>query len=272
MSDWQDTLNYTRKFHDKLRRFCDPLVHHFGVNDFVFQKETKGGLSQGIGLNRNWITYYYAEGMYLLNPLSSHPNLHQEGVILVDDRIDQSAKKLLENASLKFGIHHKLIISVKVSDGTEFYTFGLTTSHALQIMKFFNEMSLIKAFIKEFKERFKTEILGMNDYGVDVRTLKGAAYQKLSFDLFPQPLEKHEFLNQIGIKPPENPLTKKEIAIVKYFLKGLSAPKIANELIISSRTVEHHLERIKDKLNCFTKAELIQKIQHFDSIGYLNLN
>lgn len=60
-------------------------------------------------------------------------------------------------------------------------------------------------------------------------------------------------------------------AVVKQLIKGFFASKIADQLYLSPRTVEHHLERIKDKYDCMTKAELIQKVQKLDSYGYLTL-
>ncbi len=102
-------------------------------------------------------------------------------------------------------------------------------------------------------------------------TLKGAAYQKLPFELFPQHVDRENFLEKLGLDIPKS-LTQKELNVLKHLVSGKSASKIADQLLISSRTVEHLLERIKDKLDCSNKAELIQKIHNLDSFGYLNLH
>lgn len=100
--------------------------------------------------------------------------------------------------------------------------------------------------------------------------LKGNAYQKSPLDLPSQHEERLSFLKKIGIEIPEKHLTKKEILVIKHLVQGLSASKIAQALVISPRTVEHHLERIKDKLDCDSKSELIQKVQEIDFLSCLD--
>lgn len=52
-------------------------------------------------------------------------------------------------------------------------------------------------------------------------------------------------------------LSKQEKLCVNYFLKGLTYKQISRELNVSPRTVETYIKRIKQKLNCSTKTELI---------------
>lgn len=269
MTEPHEMLSFIEKFHSRIKKFCEPLVHHFGVNEFVYAQETTSGQSKSISLNLDWVNYYYSEKLYLINPLHTHPDNHREGLILINMLENESVKNFLDQAKTKFSVHLGFCICNKISDGTEFFVFGLTSSKSIQIMRFFNETILIRAFIKRFKEEFSSKILDLNEYCLDMNHLKGSSYQKLHFDLFPPVTKKEEFLENIGLEIPVS-LTLKEIEVVKYLLKGLSAPKIADNLFISSRTVEHHLERIKDKLDCTSKAELIQKIQSFDSFGLLS--
>lgn len=54
-------------------------------------------------------------------------------------------------------------------------------------------------------------------------------------------------------------LTKKQENCLFYLIRGKSIKEIGKILNISSRTVESHLDAIKLKLNCFNKAEIIEK-------------
>lgn len=54
-------------------------------------------------------------------------------------------------------------------------------------------------------------------------------------------------------------LSKRESVCLFYLVRGKSAQDIANILHISKRTVEKHIENIKDKLNCKKKSEVIEK-------------
>lgn len=53
-----------------------------------------------------------------------------------------------------------------------------------------------------------------------------------------------------------NHLTKKEISYLKSLIEGMTIPEIAQISHISPRTIEKHLENIKQKLGCTTQCEL----------------
>lgn len=270
MAELQDVLRFVEKTQNKVRKFCDPLIHHFEINEFVYEVETKNGGTAAINFHHDWMHCYWSDKMYLLNPLSIHPDNHLEGFLSVESIDDESTKSLILHAKKNFGIHLSFLVCNKITNGMEFFVFGLKSPAPKQVMKFYNEIPLIKAFVKRFKEEFKSEILALENYQINVAKLKGPAYQNPSFNLFPEPVDRANFLEKLGLEIPQ-PLTPKELDVIKYLTKGLPAPKIAERLFISSRTVEHHLERIKDKFDCTTKAELIQKIQKLHSFGYLNL-
>ncbi len=55
-------------------------------------------------------------------------------------------------------------------------------------------------------------------------------------------------------------LTKREIDIIQYLLRGNTAKEIGEQRLISYRTVEAHIENIRRKLQCKNKAEILHKI------------
>lgn len=59
-------------------------------------------------------------------------------------------------------------------------------------------------------------------------------------------------------------LTNRELDIIECLLNGQTAKQTARKLSISSRTVERHLENIKDKLRCRTKLEIVNIITKRD--------
>lgn len=54
--------------------------------------------------------------------------------------------------------------------------------------------------------------------------------------------------------------TQRETEILHFVIKGQSARSIALILNISRRTVEQHIENMKNKIGVSTKAELIEKL------------
>jgi DNA-binding CsgD family transcriptional regulator len=120
-------------------------------------------------------------------------------------------------------------------------------------------------FIKRFQEEFETLYTALEDNQVDMTGLLGTQFYKAKVPPITSSM-RDQFFQKMGIKIP--PLTNREIEVIKYLIKGYSASRLACELFISKRTAEHHIERIKDKFNSFSKSELIQKIREFELIGY----
>lgn len=56
-----------------------------------------------------------------------------------------------------------------------------------------------------------------------------------------------------------NNLTDREIEVLYHLIRGKTLKNIATFLAISPRTVEQHLDNIKQKLNVSSKADLIEK-------------
>jgi DNA-binding NarL/FixJ family response regulator len=59
-----------------------------------------------------------------------------------------------------------------------------------------------------------------------------------------------------GESAPEDPLTPRELEIVKLVAEGYSSDQIAEALVISRKTVEHHRSHILEKLGMRDRVEL----------------
>ena len=64
------------------------------------------------------------------------------------------------------------------------------------------------------------------------------------------------FIKKYDIKPREK-------EVLSYLLQGYKNNKIAKKMFISTNTVRKHIERIKDRLNITTKAELIEYLYDY---------
>ena len=56
-------------------------------------------------------------------------------------------------------------------------------------------------------------------------------------------------------------LTQREADCIYYMVQGLTIKGTAEELLLSARTVEFYLKRIKDKFNIQSKKQLLNYIQ-----------
>lgn len=67
-------------------------------------------------------------------------------------------------------------------------------------------------------------------------------------------------LDMLNLKIMHGNITYREFMVIEQLLLGRSARYIGETLNISKRTVETHIENIKNKLGVHTKSELIEKI------------
>lgn len=67
-----------------------------------------------------------------------------------------------------------------------------------------------------------------------------------------------DYLDRVrrGETAPEDPLTPRELQVVKLIAEGYTSDEIATTLVISRKTVDHHRANILDKLGMRNGAEL----------------
>jgi DNA-binding NarL/FixJ family response regulator len=59
-----------------------------------------------------------------------------------------------------------------------------------------------------------------------------------------------------GQAAPEDPLTPRELEVVKLIAEGYTSDEIGRALVVSKKTVDHHRAHILDKLGMRNVAEL----------------
>ncbi|MBN1147856.1 MAG: AAA family ATPase [Anaerolineales bacterium] len=65
-----------------------------------------------------------------------------------------------------------------------------------------------------------------------------------------------------GVRKDEllvEPLTQRELHVLRYLASGLSTPEIADELVIAVSTVRSHVKRIYDKLGAHSRYEAVER-------------
>jgi DNA-binding CsgD family transcriptional regulator len=56
-------------------------------------------------------------------------------------------------------------------------------------------------------------------------------------------------------------LSDRELEVARLVLEGLTYREIGDRLFIAAKTVEHHMARMRQRLGCATRAELLANLR-----------
>lgn len=259
----------TTRNSDKIKKLCAPLFETFNLNQFWYSKITIDGHHTFVDSHVGWCEYFASEKLYLKYDYLRHPKFIQAGIKFHkhNDVHDPHLGPILRDCSIKFDIQQSLKIINQIPDGVEEFGFASSSPSETQTSLFFNELPLLRLFAKKFVEDNRPLIRKLDENRIDLMDLIGPQFHVKKPPLIPYLEAKNSFLKIMGIQVGKT-LTSRENDVIKLLIKGYSASQIAARLFISIRTAEHHVERIKEKWVCYSKAELIQKAREMEHFGY----
>ncbi len=207
--------------------------------------------------------------MYLRQPHFRHPSNFKSGISLTKDINDEDYKQNSQIARKKFNVNFSLVLLNKVPTGLEIIGLNVNTPNKMHDILLINETVPIRKFISYFVKENEPIIQLLKETKINMGTLIGERFKEVDIPVMINLRERELFYKKIGIHANAS-LTVKELTVLKNILKGYSANQIAGELKLSCRTIEHCIERIKCKLVCFSKSELIQKARDLELLGYFD--
>ena len=247
---------------------CIPLIKR-GITSFNFVRTYNDGSQINLANTPEWLEYFYKNEFYQIGAFERHPSKYESGYALWPHL---SGQKIFYDARSYFNIDNGITIIEKQKDSCDFYYFGTTSDNSSIISFYLSNIDLLKRFILYFKEQAHSIIskanqnkiilpnhfenhenpTGSENYIIDSSTIN-----KIRNDFIQETPIKKFWLNG---KLEGEYLTEKQIDCVILLIEGKSAKEIAKILDLSFRTVEGHLHKIKEKLNCNNKSELIKKL------------
>ncbi len=271
MSSFKDlTRSVSYKYNDKINKYCSSLFNYFNLFQFFYYEIKNDGRFSTFHSSQSWSEYYDANQFYLIDPYYRHPKYFKEGIILIRDTQNHSVEPILNPGKDKFHVGFILKLVKKTHDGVEVFGFTSPTPDDSHVSFLISEMPLLRTFIEKFKADHPLLLTALKDNQLNLANLIGPTFNEPTLILPPDFKKKQALLQNLGMST-EAPLSPIEISVMKLFVKGYSAGKIAPQIYLSRRTVEHHMERIKRKLDCSSKTELIQKARELEQFGLLNV-
>jgi DNA-binding CsgD family transcriptional regulator len=261
------TRAVTCKYNDQIRRGCSTLFELLGLNNFWYYKLTESGGYSYLGSDAPYSEYYSAKKFYLNFPFYRHPRFFKTGITLFSAESGFSAEFL--STDLKFNFNNPILFLTKTFEGVEAFGFSSISAGQAQLVKVLNELDLLRLFVRNFKDSNRALFYKLEDNQIDLASLVGSFFYQGGTADGLEDASRDTFLRKMGVHLGAA-LTSREIDIAKLVLLGLSAGEIGSKFFLSRRTVEHHIERIKEKLSCASKSELIQKARELERFKWIN--
>lgn len=243
---------------------CQPMRDHFGLKSLVYSREYRDGRQIILTTHPQWVSYYFEQGLYVESVLEKEIDNYVKGHLLWSQIPTHSP---ILQACYQYGIANGLTL-VRPDHQLgycEFYFLGADPKHREFAQVCTNNMDLLDQFTDHFRyyaneliERSAANpIQVMDKYQTNrMSVIDIPCYQNQSL--------RHQFLaelNQRGavivVDNTMVKLSKRETDIAKLLLTGITMKQIAERCFISPRTVETHVDHLKQKLNTSKKAELI---------------
>lgn len=270
MSTFEEMIqNVTVKHQHKIKKFCQPLVDHLGVSHFSCTKITNSGKIYLLSSNPKWSEYYFSEKFYLKQPHFRHPRNFQSSITLAAQIENKEYDEIRLTASQKFNVNFGLGIIKKVSDGVMIFGFDSNTANKLHSTLFLNEIALLRRFVAYFTAENQFILKELENHQVSLIEYLGSKFDHADIPVTMHLAGRDNLLEKLGFRIKAI-LSDKDKSVLRHLLNGYSATQIAGILKLSPRTIEHGIERAKNKLSCFSKSELIRIAKDLELFGYLD--
>jgi len=258
----------TFQYSDRIKKATSALMDCYNINEFYYFKVNSNGDFGFLGSYLAWNEYFVANHLYLNIPYYRHPKFILSGIIPLPQIEDSGFAKVLAAGKERFNVHRCFAWIAKLSDGFEGFGISSNTSSEYQNLYLLNELPYFQLFAKYFKSSNAILFEKLEENKCNLVDLIGPSFYDPNSLTISQASKRELFLKSMGMNCRKS-LTEREMEVTKFLLSGYSASKIATEINLSKRTVEHHVERIKEKLACNSKSELIQKARELELLGSL---
>jgi DNA-binding CsgD family transcriptional regulator len=247
-----------------VQNLLEPLKTYFGIDRFWRNEHLNDGSYSLIGNYPPTGELFFGLGLFAGHPLFRHPHFFQSGYSLpsLDPtyEFEETQGKVIKGGDC----FHLLTYIVKTDRGIIEY--GLSTSHYQPGFEsvYLNNLNVITKFLNYFEKEAELIIKKSKEYSVEMPPLIGDKYNVRPIVQSTNTLLPDKQLNfLLAIEKDKErgkmiqTLSPSERIVLKHYLDGKSAKEVARTLFRSSRTVEKHLEIIKNKLFISSRNELM---------------
>lgn len=246
---------------DEINQICEPLKENFGITSFIYQKNLLDGSEIRLTNQPKWTQYFLEHQFYAISGFEKHPSFYHDGHIVWRNLTNH--QPILEKCR-EHNIDHGITFIKKIPEGCEFYFLGTTPNRPELTNLFLNHIDLLERFILYFKEKSAPIVRKLQQHRIIIpNKYQLVKSEEKAITVLNQAISQ-KFLRQTQIKKmivdAQTVISGRELDCARLLIQGKTARQIGAELFLSPRTVETHINHLKDKFNLRSKSELINKL------------
>lgn len=276
----------TKLYHKTLSELCKPMMDYLGTTHAMYVNIDSSGMLSSICTHQQWIARFLENQYYKIDPILVHPSNMHNGFVFENTSPDEEFKdSLLADLSNTFGLYHSFAYVEKISNNRGYYglIFATAKDNYHMINRLVNEVRIVKEMIRKINKNLISVVKDLPDMRMDFAALKGDAFYTQKGEVFNEDYalfqeKKISLLKKMGLitgcNTHQDFLTKvnlspQEVNCLRLYLNCSSVRIVAQTLNLADSTVKSYVENIKNKLDCHTKSELLEKASILESFGYL---
>ena len=254
---------YTVDLSNRMNQICSPLKDQLGINYFTYHTLSSEGEYSVIVSNPEFAEYFTSNKFYYEDPFIRHPdNFHESAVLWKSYGSDRFKNDLLNSIKTEFNFDHGISLirkSRNFGSDLEIFGFASPTNHQNASHYYLNHLEIFKGFCDHFTFEASSILKKMSGNPIQLKDLIGDAFFEIN--PIPKSVPYPTFLNSPS-HPPDliSCLSARERDCLLLYSRGKTASKTGKILNLSTRTVEHYMESVKNKLNCERKTDLLDLI------------
>lgn len=275
MTSLVDVSDYYASQKKVIKQIISPLSKHYGVDNFGYQQVTDEGMYWHLNSHKDWSIEYAKQEYAIISPSIIDINLLQNLNYKASDyQDDEVCQKLYSGFQDYLEITNIRFCLIKNQNNYEIFCLGSYDNANTLLDSLITQPKTFNSFYKFFHQETASLHRDFAHYHVDIAAAKGRAFFQPDCNnriistihglgCFDDEIESMRL--SVWDRCPVK-LSNREKECLLAVCSGKTSREIANDLSLSSRTVEGYIASLRNKFDVGTSIELIQIVMHHNLI------
>lgn len=235
------------------------ILKLFEIDYFLFFTQYKDGRQLKCTTHPKLSKRFVDEGWYHKSVFTKHPDEYSPGFYWYSITEDPEIVEIVEK---EYGIYYVINWINPKEDAVEVINFGTHKENKKILNLYLNHNDLLKRFIIYFKSELYHDLCDKNrhlllpDVFDENESSAPATCDREIIKQFKEATRVKRF--ELGAAYNNQYLTAKELEVLQWLTTELSSREIGEKMNNSSRTIEQHINNLRDKTGLQKRSELAQ--------------